>query len=164
VTGSGLVRPLRGRSAGGFEPVHPLVLAMPALGQVHGEVTAAVPVGARGQVNQVAADGGTAGFAVGQAGEGGGRAEQVAADRGEARPGAVGGQGAGGQVGERAVAPVGEDLLGPGVAAVVLFGLERHERGVGEDGVVAPGGEQLALAGGRGVAVEVADPSSQGRD
>jgi hypothetical protein len=36
---------------------------------------------------------------------------------------------------------------------VVIFGLEHGERGVGEDGVVAPGGEQLALAG-DGLAVE----------
>ena len=33
-----------------------------------------------------------------------------------------------------------------------------RERGVGEHGVVAPGGEQLALAGG-GLAVEVVDPA-----
>ena len=48
-------------------------------------------------------------------------------------------------MGERAVTPVGEDLLGLGVAAVVLFGLDGLERGVGEHGVVAPGGEQLTL-------------------
>jgi len=42
-------------------------------------------------------------------------------------------------VGQGPVGPVGEDLLGPGVAAVLLFGLEQGERGVGEDRVVAPG-------------------------
>ena len=69
---------------------------------------------------------------------------------------ALAGNEPGGQVRERAVGPVGEDLLGLGVAAVVLFGLEHHERGVGEHRVVAPGGEQLALPGG-GLLIEVAD-------
>jgi hypothetical protein len=47
---------------------------------------------------------------------------------------------------ERDVAEVGEELLDDGVAAVVLFGLDNElERRVGEDGVIAPGGEQLAL-------------------
>src|SRR5262245_22986930 len=49
---------------------------------------------------------------------------------------------------EGAVTPVGEHLLGLGVAAVLLLGLEHHERRIGEDGVVAPGGEQLILAPG----------------
>ena len=44
------------------------------------------------------------------------------------------------------VGPVGEDLLDDGVVAVLLLGLEHHERGVGEHGVVAPDGEQLVLA------------------
>jgi hypothetical protein len=47
------------------------------------------------------------------------------------------------------VGPAGEDLLGLGVAAVVFFGLQHHDRGIGEQGVVAPGGEKLALARGR---------------
>jgi hypothetical protein len=59
-------------------------------------------------------------------------------------------------VGQRAVGPVGEDLLSLGVAAVLLFGLQHGERRVGEQGVVAPGGEQLALPG-RCRGVEVAD-------
>jgi hypothetical protein len=59
-------------------------------------------------------------------------------------------------VGERAVGPVGEDLLGLAVATVLLFGLDLRERRVGEDRVVPPGGEQLALAPG-GVAAEVPD-------
>ena len=50
------------------------------------------------------------------------------------------------QVREGAVVEVGEELLDDGVAAVLLLGLDELERGVGEDGVVAPGGEQLALA------------------
>jgi len=59
---------------------------------------------------------------------------------------------------ERAVGPVGEDLLGLGVAAVLLLGLEGLERRVGEDGMVAPGGEQLTLPGGC-PGVEVLDPA-----
>jgi hypothetical protein len=52
-------------------------------------------------------------------------------------------------VGQGAVSQVGEHLFDLGVVAVVLFGLEGGERGVGEHGVVAPRGEQLALAGRR---------------
>ena len=59
---------------------------------------------------------------------------------------------------KRAVGPAGEDLLGLSVAAVLLFGLGQGERRVGEDRVVPPGGDQLALALG-GVAVEVLDPA-----
>jgi hypothetical protein len=60
-----------------------------------------------------------------------------------------------GEVGEGPVVEVGVDLLDDGVAAVVALGLDGLERGVGEDGVAAPGGEQLALP--RGVLVLVAD-------
>ena len=59
-------------------------------------------------------------------------------------------------MGEGPVGPVGEDLLGLGVATVLLFCLEHREWRVGEDGVVAPGGEQLALPG-RCFGVEVPD-------
>jgi len=34
---SGLVRPVRGWPAGGFEQVHPLVLAVPVFWEIHGE-------------------------------------------------------------------------------------------------------------------------------
>jgi hypothetical protein len=66
---------------------------------------------------------------------------------------------------QRPFSPVGEQLLDDGVAAVVFLGLEHGERGVGEHGVVAPGGEQLALAFG-GPGVEVFDPADDqpGRD
>ena len=47
---------------------------------------------------------------------------------------------------QRTVGPVREDLLDHGMVAVLLLGLEHHERGVGEHGVVAPDGEQLVLA------------------
>ena len=126
---------------------------MPALGQVQGEVAAAVPGSARSHADQVAPDRGAAGLAVGEAGLGAGGAQQVAADRGQRELGRVGREAAR-QVGQRAVGPVGEDLLGLGMAAVLLLGLQHGERRVGEDRVVPPGGDQLALAGG-GVAVEV---------
>jgi hypothetical protein len=52
------------------------VLAVPAPGQVEGDVAAAMPGSAGGDVDQVAADGGTAGLAVGEAGQGPGGAQQ----------------------------------------------------------------------------------------
>ena len=66
---------------------------------------------------------------------------------------------------ERAVSPVGEDLLHDRVVTVLFFGLGQLERGIGEDGVVAPGGKQLVLPGGRLLA-QVADPADDqpGRD
>ncbi len=60
-----------------------------------------------------------------------------------------------GQVRERAVDEVGDHLLDDGVVAVVGLGGEHRQRAVGEDRVVAPRGEQLAL-GGWG---EAADPA-----
>jgi len=66
------------------------VLAVPALGQVHGDVAAAMAGGAGGDVDQVTADGGAAGFVIGQAGQGPGGAQQVMRDRGAGQPGGVG--------------------------------------------------------------------------
>jgi hypothetical protein len=74
VTGSGLVRPLPGWAAGSGEQGHRVVFAVPGLGQVQGDVPVAVPGGAGGDVDEVAADGGAAGLAVGQAGQGSGGA------------------------------------------------------------------------------------------
>jgi hypothetical protein len=51
-----------GRPAVGVEEVQPFVLAVPAFGQVQGEVAAAVPGGAGGDGDQVAADGRGAGL------------------------------------------------------------------------------------------------------
>jgi len=79
-------------------------------------------------------------------------------DGGAGQPGRVRGERPRWQVGQGAVGQVGEHLLDLGMVTVVLFGLEGGERGVGEHGVVAPGAEQLALAGG-GAAVEVFDPA-----
>ena len=56
------------------------------------------------------------------------------------------------------VGPVREYLSDQGMVAVVLLGLNRHERGVGEYGVVAPEREQFVLAL-PGLAVEVFDPA-----
>ena len=77
---------------------------------------------------------------------GAGGADQVVGEGGQGEPGGVGVEMSGRRVGEGAVVEVGDDLLDDRVAAVLLLGLEGLERGVGEDGVVAPGGEQLALA------------------
>jgi hypothetical protein len=57
-----------------------------------------------------------------------------------------------------AIGPVREHLFHHRVVAVLRLGLERLERRVGEDGVVAPDGEQLVLAF-AGLAVEVLDPA-----
>ena len=58
---------------------------------------------------------------------------------------------------QRAIGPVGEDLLDDGVVAVLLLSWGQLKRGVGEHRVVPPGREQLALAfAGLG---QVADPA-----
>ena len=59
-------------------------------------------------------------------------------------------------MGQGSVDEFGEDLFDDGVAAVLRFGLDEHERAVGERGVVAPHGEQLTLAVDGGL-VEVGD-------
>jgi hypothetical protein len=74
------------------------VLAVPAFGQVGGEVPAAVPGDPGGDVDEVAAQGGAAGFGVGEAGQGAGGAQQVVADRGAGEPGGVGGEEPGGSL------------------------------------------------------------------
>ncbi len=122
------------------------MLAVPAFGQVQGEAASAVAGGAGGDGDQVAADGGRAGSGVAAAGERAGGPGQVVRDGRDGQPGGVGGELPRRQVRERAVVQVGQELLDDGVAAVLLFGLDELERGAGEDGVVAPGGEQLALA------------------
>jgi hypothetical protein len=81
-----------GRPARGFEQAGPFLLAVPAFGQAEGEVAAAVAGGPRGNADQVAAQGGAAGFGVGEAGEASGGAQQVAAEGGERQPGGVGGE------------------------------------------------------------------------
>ncbi len=66
----------------------------------------------------------------------------------------------GGQMRERPVLQVGDDLLDDRVAAVVGLGGEHRQGRVGEHGVVAPGGEQLALrVHGDVVRVGVTDPA-----
>ena len=67
------------------------MFAVPAFGQVQGEVAAAVAGGAGGDVDEVAADGGAAGFGVAEAGQGAGGAQQVVADGGEASQAALAG-------------------------------------------------------------------------
>ena len=60
---------------------------------------------------------------------------------------ASGGKDPEGQVRQRPVVPVGENLLDDGVVAVVFLGLDHLEGADGEHGVVAPGAEQLLLPG-----------------
>ena len=74
-------------AAGGFEQVHPFVLAVPAVGQVHGNVPAAVPA-VRSRLQVMAAS---------------------------AAKAALAGKEPDGRWGERPVGPVGEDLLGLGL-------------------------------------------------
>jgi len=65
------------------------VLAVPALGQVQGELAAAVAGGAGGDGDQVAADGGRAGPGVAAAGQDAGGAQEVVGDGGDGQPGGV---------------------------------------------------------------------------
>jgi hypothetical protein len=81
------------------------------------------------------------------AGEGPGSAQQVMGHGRDDEPGGIRGENIR-EVGEGAVVPVGEDLLDDRVAAVLGLGLHELERGVGEDRVVTPDGEQLTLPGG----------------
>jgi hypothetical protein len=82
----------RGRAAGGFEQVHPVLLAVPACGQVQGDVAAAVTGGAGGDVDEVTAQRGATCSGAGEAGQGPGGAQQVMADRRQGQPGGVGGK------------------------------------------------------------------------
>jgi hypothetical protein len=79
-----------GRAGGGFEEVHPVLLAVPAFGQVQGDVAAAAEGGAGGDVDEVAAQRGAAGVGAGQAGQRSGGAQQVVRDGGAGDPGRVG--------------------------------------------------------------------------
>jgi hypothetical protein len=92
-------------------------------------------------MDQAAAQGGAAGLRIGKAGQGADGAQQVAGDGGTGQLRSVRGKRAGWHVRERPVGDVGEDLLHDRVVAVLAFGLDQLERGVGEDRVVAPGGE-----------------------
>jgi hypothetical protein len=103
------------RVAGGLEEAEPVGLAVPAVGQVQGEVAAAVAGGAGGDVDEVAAQGGASGLDAGEAGQGPGGAQQVVADGGAGEPGGVGGERARRQVGQGPVSQVREDLLDDGV-------------------------------------------------
>ncbi len=74
--------PSERQNAGGVEQGHPFVFAVPAFGQAQGDVSSAVPGGAGGDIDQIAADGGAAGSGVGEAGQGPGGAQQVVRERG----------------------------------------------------------------------------------
>jgi transposase len=76
-TGPGWSSRSGGRPAPGGEQVQPFVFAVPAFGQMQGEVAAAVPGGAGGDGDQVTADGGGPGLREGQGRQGAGRTDQV---------------------------------------------------------------------------------------
>jgi hypothetical protein len=57
-------------------------------------------------------------------------------------------KGTGGQVGQRPVREVDENVLDDRMRPVGGPGLQHRVRSVGEDRIVAPGGERLALPGG----------------
>jgi hypothetical protein len=71
-----------GWAGGGFEQVHPLGLAVPAVGQVQGDLAPAVAGNPGGDIDEVAAQRGAAGLGAGEAGQRPGRTQQVVADRG----------------------------------------------------------------------------------
>ena len=88
-TGSGWSGRCGGRPAGCGEEVQPFVFAVPALGQVQGDVAPAVVGGAGGDVDEVAAQRGAACLGVGEAGQAARGAQQVVADGGAGEPGGV---------------------------------------------------------------------------
>lgn len=100
VTGLGWSGRGGGRAGCGVEQAGPFLLAVPAVGQVDGEVAVAVAGGPCGDIDEVAAQCGAAGLGVGQARQRSGGPQQVAADRGERQPGGVRGERAGGKVRE----------------------------------------------------------------
>ena len=65
---------------------------MPALGQVHGDVAAAVAGDTGSDGDQLAADGRATGFRAEAVGQAAGGAGQVMADGGQSQPGGVGGE------------------------------------------------------------------------
>ena len=80
-----------------------------------------------------------------QDGEGAGGAGQVERDRGQHQPGGVGRELPGGQMRQRAVLQIGDDLLDDRVPPMIGLGLEHRQRGIGEHGVMPPDREQLTL-------------------
>src|SRR5690606_24651243 len=79
------------------------------------------------------------------AAEGGGPADEVVGEHGALQPGAVGVERAGGQVGERPGFEIPDRQLDHGMRAVLAIECPRRAGEVGDERVVAPGGEQLAL-------------------
>ena len=86
-------------------------------------------------------------------------ASEVEADDGGGQPGGVRGVAAGGQVCQRSVLELGDDLLDDGVVALSLVGLDGAQGAVGGERTVPPGGEQLARGGAvAGQALQPIDP------
>ena len=128
-TGSGWSGRCGGRAAGGGEQVQPFVLAVPAFGQVQGDVAAAVPGGAGGDGDQVAADGRGPGLRerrrLARAPAARSRLCAMAAIDSQA---AFAAKHPGRHVSQGAAGDVGEHLLHDGVVAVLPFGLDQLER------------------------------------
>ena len=77
--------------------------------------------------------------------EGGDRAQQIVGQGGGQQPGRVGGEPARGQVGQPgARLQVADGQLASGVAAVVGVQLNSRADAVGDEGVIAPGGNSWA--------------------
>ncbi len=96
-----------------------------------GQVEMEAPSGggeARGDVDQGSPDGGSGGLGVEASSEGGGGPGEVVRDAGEGEPGGVRLELAGGQVRERPVFEVGEDLLDYRVLTVGGFDLPDDQR------------------------------------
>src|SRR5665648_246852 len=129
---------------GGVPQVRPGAGPGPARGQVEHE---AAPGGrqAGGDGDDAAAQGRPAGGGHGRGdGRGAGEVERQGRER---DPGRVGGVAARGQVGQGSVLELGDHLLDDRVGAVALVGLDGVQGRVGDERVVTPVGEQLALHG-----------------
>src|SRR6202034_912766 len=109
--------------AGGVEQAHPSGLVVPVFGQVQGDLAAAVAGDPGGDADEVAAQRGASGFGKGEAGQGPGGAQQVVAGSGAGQPGCVRGERPRGQVGQGSVGQGREHLLDLGIVTVLLFGL-----------------------------------------
>ena len=122
------------------------MLAVPGFGQVQGDVAAAVPGGAGGDVDEVATDGGAAGLAaVGEAGQEFDGTQQIAGDGGAGQPGGIGREKRDGRWASGPSFQSAKTCSTIAWSRCCSLRLDQLERRIGEHGVVAPGREQLIL-------------------
>ena len=121
VTGLGWSGRPGGRAAGGFEQGPPFAFAVPVLWQVQGQLAAAAAGEAGGDVDQVGADGGAAGPGVEPGGQAPGARSRLQVIAAQVSHAAFAVNDPRWQVSQRAVGPVGEDLLDDGVVAVLFL-------------------------------------------